>query len=63
MTINRGNVYILLAQQEITITSFCKSAGFSRNRFYTVLNSKNITPKTAGRIAKALNVEVTEIIE
>lgn len=63
MTLNREKVDIILARKGVTISAVCKNAGFSRNRFYTVMNSKKISPMTAGRVAKALGVDVTEIIE
>ena len=63
MTIDREKVNIILARKRVTVSALCESAGFSRNRFYIVMNSKNVSPKTAGRVAKALGVDVTEIIE
>lgn len=63
MTIDRSKVNIILAKKKITISEFCNKSGISRNRFYTVMNSKNVTPKTAGHIADLLGVDVTEIIE
>lgn len=62
MTLDREKVDIILARKSISITDLCKSTGISRNRFYTVMNSKKISPKTAGRFADALGVEVTEIL-
>ena len=63
MTLNREKVDIILARKGVTVSAVCKNAGFSRNRFYTVMNSKKISPMTAGRVAAALGVDVTEIIE
>ncbi len=63
MTINKEKVDIILARKKVTATALCEKAGFSRNRFYIILNSKSISPKTAGRVADALGVDVTEIIE
>lgn len=63
MTLNREKVDIILARKKVTVSALCENAGFSRNRFYTVMNSKKISPKTAGRVATALGVDVTEIIE
>lgn len=63
MTLNREKVDIVLARKGVTVSALCKTAGFSRNRFYTVMNSKKISPATAGRVASALGVDVTEIIE
>lgn len=63
MTIDRGKVDIILARKKVTVSALCESAGFSRNRFYTVMNSKKVSPKTAGRVADALGVDIMEIIE
>lgn len=63
MTVSKEKVDIILAKKQMTISTLCKNEGFSRARFYTILNSKNVTPKSAGRVASALGVDVTEIIE
>ena len=63
MTISKEKVDIILARKKVTTTNFCESAGFSRNRFYTILNSKSVSPRTAGKVADALGVDVTEILE
>lgn len=62
MTLSKEKVDIIFAKRKQSVTEFCEKAGFSRNRFYTILNSKNISPKTAGRVAEALGVDVTEIL-
>ncbi len=63
MTASKEKVDIILARKQVTASAICKQAGFSRNRFYIIMNSKSVSPKTAGRVAKALGVDVTEIIE
>lgn len=63
MTVSKEKVDIILARKQITAASLCEKAGFSRNRFYAILNSKSVSPKSAGRVASALGVDVTEIIE
>lgn len=63
MTLDRKKVDIILAGQQLSVSEFCEMAGISRNRFYTVMNSKRITPKTAGRFAELLGVNVEKIIE
>ena len=63
MTLDRKKVDIIFAKKKMNVSEFCQSVGFSRNRFYMVMNSKKISPKTAGRIAEALGVDVTEILE
>lgn len=54
MTISKEKVDLILAEKRLSVTELCKTAGFSRNRFYTVMNNKRVTPKTVGRFAEAL---------
>lgn len=63
MTINDKKFEIVLANSGLTITEAAEKAGISRNRFCMILNQKRITPQAAGKIAKGLGVNVTEIIE
>lgn len=63
MTLDREKIDIILAERKMSVTDLCNTAGISRNRFYTVMNSKRISPKTAGKFAEVLGVPVTDIIE
>lgn len=63
MTVSKEKVNLILARQQLTVTKLCKNIGFSKNRFYDILNSKNVRPESAGRVAAALGVDVTEILE
>ena len=63
MIISKEKIQILLAREKVTASEFCENAGMSRNRFYAMLRQKGVTPKTAGKLADALGVDVTEIIE
>ena len=63
MVINRSEIELILARKQMTATRICERAGFSRNRFYEIMRSKSVTPKTAGKMAAALEVDVTEIIK
>lgn len=63
MTIDKNKVNLILAKLQMNATDFCQMCGISRNRFYVILNSKKVAPKTAGKLAAALGVDVTEIIE
>lgn len=62
MTVSKEKVDIILAKKQTTISALCENEGISRARFYAILNSKNVTPKSVGRIAGALGVSVEEII-
>lgn len=63
MTISDNKLRLELARHNMTMGELAAAIGISRSRVYTIRNSKNITPKSAGLIAKALGVDVTEIIE
>lgn len=63
MTINDEKLMLAMAKKAVTKVQLAERAGMSRNRLNVVLNSKKVTPVTIGRIAKALDVDVTEIME
>lgn len=63
MRLNREKVDIFLARKNMTISDLAKAYGCSKNRIYAILNSLNIEPKSAGGVAKALDCDVTDIIE
>ena len=63
MRISVSKVEMTMARQELTKMSLAEKIGISRNRLYTALNSKNLAPATVGRIAKALGVDVVDILE
>ena len=54
---------IAMARAAVTKTEISKRSGVSRGRLNVILNSKNVTPIVAGRIATALNTDITEIID
>ena len=47
----------------MTVTELAEAYGVSRARMNVILNSQVVTPVCAGRVAKALDVDVTEIID
>ena len=63
LTIDDRKFAIALANSGLTIGEAAKRAGMSRPRFHTIINSKKATAQAVGRVAKALGVDVTEIIE
>lgn len=63
MTINETKFEIALARQSMTKKEIAERAGMSRGRLAVILNSKKVTPIAVGRIATALNVDATEIID
>lgn len=63
MHLDRKKIELIMAKNQITICSLAENYGASRNRIYAILNSRRITPVCAGKFAKALGVDVTEIID
>lgn len=63
MTINDSKLAIAMARKKMNKAQLAEKAQMSRNRMNVILNSKKVTPAAVGRIADALGVDVTEIIE
>lgn len=63
MKISRDKIDLVMSRRQFTVTQLSKSYGVSRARMNVILNSVKISPVTAGRLAKALGVDVTEILE
>lgn len=63
MELNREKINICLARNEMTLSQLAEDIGYSRSRIYTILSRKKVTPMVAGRVARALKVDVAEIIE
>lgn len=62
MELDRGKIDIFLARKKMSITDFAKVYGVSRARMNVILNQREVTPITAGRLADALGVDVIELI-
>lgn len=63
MNISKEKVNILLARNNLNTKILAEKCNMSRTRISTILNSRNLKPQTVGKIAEALGVDVTEIIE
>lgn len=63
MRISDAKFDIALANSGLTIAQAAERAGISRSRYAMILNQKRVTPHAAGKIAKGVGVDVTEIIE
>lgn len=62
MKINRQKFDVARARACMAQEDFVK-AGIPRGSLARAMSGRSILPETAGRIAKALSVDVTEIIE
>lgn len=63
MILNRNKINIVLARKQMSVTALAKAYGVSRTRMHIILNSKDVTPICAGRLAEAIGMDVEDIIE
>ncbi len=63
MKVSRDKIDIARANRCMTITELAEAYGVSRTRLNMILNQREVTVVCAGRLAKALGVDVAEIIE
>lgn len=63
MKLNRDKVNIAMARKKMNATDLAKAYGVSRARINVILNSQVLTLVCADRVADALGVDVTEIID
>jgi len=64
MKLNNQRLQILMAEQVLTVKDLSAKSGLSRVYISDcILRSPNPKPATVGKIARALNVNVQEIIE
>lgn len=61
--ISREKVNIEMARKKKTVTALAEAYGVSRARINVILNQREVSVISAGRLADALGVDVTEIIE
>lgn len=63
MRISRIKLLILLATKDLTTLDLAKTSGLSRQTISCIKQGKRCREETAKKIAKALDVDVTEILE
>lgn len=62
MQLSRNRIDLLMARQKMTVDELAERYGASRNRIQIIFNSSNVTPRTVGKLAEALEVDPEEII-
>lgn len=62
MKLDKEKIKLLMARREVSVTELAERCGKTKQRISTILNSVNVSPKTAGMLARALEVDVTEIL-
>lgn len=63
MKLSKEKINIELARKKKTVAALAKAYGVSRTRMNVILNQREVSVVSAGRLADALGVDVTEIIE
>ncbi len=63
MKINRDKIIILRARKKKSVADLAEAYGVSRARMNVILNQREVSVVSAGRLAEALECDVTEIIE
>lgn len=63
MKLSKLKIDIAIANSGYSMQELAKRAGISRQRWNVLTNQREILPVCAGKIAKALNVDVTELLE
>lgn len=63
MKLSREKINLQLARKCWTVQRLADVYGVSRNRINVLLNQREVSTVSAGRLADALGVDVTEILE
>ena len=63
MRISRGKVDICRARKKKSVAELAATYGVSRARMNAILNQREVSVVSAGRLADALECDVTEILE
>lgn len=63
MKISRDKINICMARKKMNVKALVEVYGVSRARINVILNQREVSIVSAGRLADALGVDVTEILE
>lgn len=63
MKIDKNKISFIMAERDLYQKDLAERASMSRGNLSAIINGKNCQPRTAFRIAKALGVDVVEILE
>lgn len=63
MRLSKEKIEICRARKCYTIADLAKAYGVTRTRMNNILNQRESTTIVAGRLAKALEVDIEDIIE
>ncbi len=63
MELDRDKINVAMARKGYNIAKLARAYGASAQRMRTILNSRKVSPATVGKLAEALECDVTEILE
>lgn len=63
MTVNKRKLQLAMANTCLTSGDLQKKSDLPRGTFLNVITGKSVRPATVGKIAKALNVPVENLID
>lgn len=63
MKLSKTKILLLMADKQMTMQKVASAYGVSRERINKIINSASVRPVTAGKLAKALGVNVADILE
>ncbi len=63
MRANRKKLELAMARAQMSADDLCKKAAMPRPTLNNVIVGRSVRPSTFGRVAAALGVDVTEILE
>ena len=63
MKLSRDKINLQLARNQWTVKNLAEAYGVTRNRINILLNQREVSTVSAGKLAAALGVDVTEILE
>ena len=63
MRLDKEKIMVLMARTGSGTADVIKNAGVTMSNWARIMRGGNTTPVTAGKIAKALDVDVTEILK
>lgn len=63
MRIDKIKILVIMAKQDLNQTKLAKNTGMSRGNLSTIINGKRCKVETVVKIAKALGVDYSELIE
>lgn len=63
IVLNANAILLVMAEQGLTIGEFCKKADIFAGTYRRIMKGEEVKPKTAGKVAKALNVKVEDLLK